>query len=97
MNDEKANEVTTLETIQKSLVVLTSETMKSNLTEAIEKLESLEKESNLSNSDVRHVYNDLMKKIEHLKNLIAALETIDIFIRDKHGIPMVFETIQKRQ
>lgn len=50
MSDE-----TTLETIQDSLVILTSETMKSNLTETIEKLENLEKESNLSNSGVRHV------------------------------------------
>ena len=91
MSDE-----TTLETIQDSLVILTSETMKSNLTEAIEKLEKLETESNLSNSNVTHVYNDLMKKIEHLKNLIAALETINRFIRDKDGIHRVFTTIPKK-
>ena len=97
MNDETNNEVTTLEMLQNSLVVLTSETMKSNLTKTIEKLDNLEKESKLSSNSVIHAYKELMKKIDHLNNLIAALETINNFIRDKDGISMVFETIQKRQ
>ena len=97
MNDETNNEVTTLEMLQNSLVVLTSETMKSNLTKTIEKLDNLEKESKLSSNSVIHAYKELMKKIDHLNNLIAALETINKFIRDKDGISMVFETIQKRQ
>ena len=80
MNDE-----TTLEMLQNSLVVLTSETMKSNLTKTIENLDNLEKESNLSRCNVTQVYNDLMKKIEHLKNLIAALETLNQLIIDKEN------------
>ena len=43
MSDETPNVVTTLETLQNSLVVLTAETMKSNLTEAIKEFESLKR------------------------------------------------------
>ena len=75
--------------------MLTSETMKSNLTEAIEKLDDLEKESNLNNTNLRHVYSDLMKKIEHLNNLIAALESIHQLLFRKGGIPLIATTILK--
>lgn len=87
MNDEKANEVTTLKTAQESLVVLTFQTMKSNLTETINKLDELENKNKLSNKRIREIHNELMKKNERLNNLIAALETIYEFI-NKGSIPI---------
>lgn len=86
MSNEKNNKVMNLETLQVSLVNLTSETMKSNLTEIVGKLEELETATELNSSDVIQIYKDLMKKIEHLNNLIAALETIDQFIFDENPI-----------
>lgn len=83
MNDEKTNELTTLETMQKSLVALTAETMKSTLTETLEELEKFEKGSELKSDDVKQVYKNLMEKTEHLKNLIEATDTVNDFINDK--------------
>ena len=97
MNDEKTNnEVTTLETLQNSLVVLTAKTMKSNLTKTIDNLDNLDKESKLSNTKLRQVYSDLRKELSHVDNLIAALETLHKFI-DKDRIPMGSKTNPKRQ
>ncbi len=86
MSGEKTNEVTALETLQKSLVDLTAETMKSNLTEAIKELESFERGSELNSSAVKQVYKNLMEKAEHLKNLIEATDTINKFINDENPI-----------
>ena len=88
MSDETTNEVTTLETLQNSLVVVTSETMKSKLTEIVEKLEKLETESELSSNSLRHAYKELMKELENVDNLIAALESIHMLIFRKGGIPV---------
>ena len=77
MSNEKNNEVMNLEKLQKSLVELTTETLKSNLTKTLERLET---ETELSNRDVIQAYKKMMAELEHVKNLVASLETINKFL-----------------
>ena len=92
MSDETTNDVTNLKTLQDLLAAITVETLKSNLTETLEKLET-----ELSSSDIIQTYKTLMTELEHVNNLVSSLETVNQLLSKKCGIPVIVGTLSSRR